>query len=69
MNADDFKALCVAPTCTLLDALARLDATARGILMVLAPDGTLARRSSKAISLHWKAPVNEWNWALKPAML
>ncbi len=43
MNAQQFNALCIDPTCTLRKALQRLDATARGILLVLRDDGTLAR--------------------------
>lgn len=43
MTAQPFKALCVDPTCTQREALLRLDATARGILLVLREDGTLAR--------------------------
>lgn len=43
MNVQQFKALCVDPMCSLREALQRLDATARGILLVLRDDGTLAR--------------------------
>ncbi len=43
MNSVDFRALCVQPDCTLHDALLRLDQTARGILLVLRANGTLAR--------------------------
>jgi len=43
MNAQQFQALCIKPDSTLRDALARLDATARGILMVVGEDGALLR--------------------------
>ncbi|MBK8073513.1 MAG: DegT/DnrJ/EryC1/StrS family aminotransferase [Ramlibacter sp.] len=43
MTADEFAALCVKPETTLRQALAALDATARGVLMVLQPDGRLRR--------------------------
>ncbi|HSV35308.1 MAG TPA: aminotransferase class I/II-fold pyridoxal phosphate-dependent enzyme [Ramlibacter sp.] len=43
MTADEFKALCVPPECTLHEALATLNSTARGILLVLHPDGRLRR--------------------------
>lgn len=43
MNRDEFKALWVAPACSLRAALQRLDATARGILLVVSGDGTLLR--------------------------
>ena len=39
MNQAEFNALCVAPSCTLRDALLRLDTTARGLLMVLSEAG------------------------------
>ena len=39
MTADQFAALCVPPTLSLHDALARLDATACGVLLVLQPEG------------------------------
>ena len=43
MTAEEFAALCVPPSCTLRQALATLDSTARGILLVLHPDGRLRR--------------------------
>ena len=43
MNQAEFNALCVAPSCTLRDALLRLDTTARGLLMVLSEAGQLVR--------------------------
>ena len=43
MTADEFKALCVPATITLREALATLDRTARGVLLVLHPDGRLRR--------------------------
>jgi dTDP-4-amino-4,6-dideoxygalactose transaminase len=43
MTAHQFAALCVPPTCTLREALARLDETARGVLLVTEPDGRLRR--------------------------
>ncbi|MFD0667633.1 aminotransferase class I/II-fold pyridoxal phosphate-dependent enzyme [Ramlibacter sp. MAHUQ-53] len=43
MTADQFAALCVPPTLSVRDALARLDATACGVLLVLRDDGTLLR--------------------------
>lgn len=43
MNALEFQALCVDPALTLHEALQRLDATARGILLVQGDEGTLAR--------------------------
>lgn len=43
MTADQFAALCVPPSLSLRDALARLDATACGVLLVLREDGTLLR--------------------------
>jgi dTDP-4-amino-4,6-dideoxygalactose transaminase len=43
MNSATFDALCVAPTTTLHAALARLDATAQGILLVTDADGVLLR--------------------------
>lgn len=43
MNQTEFNALCVAPSCTLRDALLRLDTTARGLLMVLSEEGQLVR--------------------------
>ncbi len=43
MNADEFKALCVQPQLTVRDALAALDASGRGVLMVLEADGSLRR--------------------------
>ncbi len=43
MTEHDFRELCITGDCTLLDALERLNRTARGALLVLAPDGTLRR--------------------------
>jgi len=43
MTAAEFAALCVPPTCTLRQATAALDSTARGVLLVLHPDGRLRR--------------------------
>ncbi|HSH92070.1 MAG TPA: aminotransferase class I/II-fold pyridoxal phosphate-dependent enzyme [Ramlibacter sp.] len=43
MTADEFKALCVPPACTLHQALATLNSTGHGILLVVRPDGTLLR--------------------------
>lgn len=43
MTQDQFAALCVAPTLSLREALARMDATACGVLLVLREDGTLLR--------------------------
>ncbi|MBA2964141.1 MULTISPECIES: DegT/DnrJ/EryC1/StrS family aminotransferase [Ramlibacter] len=43
MNAAEFRALCVPAACNVHDALQRLNETGRGILLVLAPDGTLRR--------------------------
>ena len=43
MNRQEFKALCVRPVCSLRDALQRLDATARGVLLVQGDDGVLLR--------------------------
>ncbi|HEY0885358.1 MAG TPA: aminotransferase class I/II-fold pyridoxal phosphate-dependent enzyme [Ramlibacter sp.] len=43
MTADEFKALCVPATTTLREALATLDRTARGVLLVVHPDGRLRR--------------------------
>jgi dTDP-4-amino-4,6-dideoxygalactose transaminase len=43
MNRQEFEALCVSPACTLREALQRLDATARGVLLVQDDDGVLLR--------------------------
>ena len=43
MTAEEFAKLCVPASCTLHDALATVDASGRGILLVLHPDGTLRR--------------------------
>jgi dTDP-4-amino-4,6-dideoxygalactose transaminase len=43
MNPHDFEALLVAPDTTLLQALARLDATAQGVLLVVDPSARLLR--------------------------
>ncbi|MEZ0308003.1 MAG: aminotransferase class I/II-fold pyridoxal phosphate-dependent enzyme [Ramlibacter sp.] len=43
MTADDFSALCVPASCTLIQALAALNSTGRGVLLVLHPDGRLRR--------------------------
>ena len=43
MNAGEFEALCVAQDCTLQQAREVLDRTARGVLLVRRPDGTLRR--------------------------
>ncbi len=43
MTADEFKALCVPATASLREALAALNQTARGVLLVLHDDGRLRR--------------------------
>lgn len=43
MNEQDFRALCVPGGCSIRDALAALDRSARGVLLVLRADGTLLR--------------------------
>lgn len=43
MNPSTFHALCVNPTCTIAQALQRLDDTARGFLLVLGADNRLLR--------------------------
>jgi len=43
MTAAEFEALCVPATITLREALATLNRTARGVLLVLHPDGRLRR--------------------------
>lgn len=43
MNRQEFEALCVSPACTLRQALQRLDATARGVLLVQDDHGVLLR--------------------------
>lgn len=43
MNQTEFNALCVAPSCTLREALLRLNTMARGFLMVLGEDRRLLR--------------------------
>ncbi|MDO8277637.1 MAG: DegT/DnrJ/EryC1/StrS family aminotransferase [Burkholderiaceae bacterium] len=43
MKPEEFQALCVPPECTLHAALARMNQVARGILLVLGPDGRLVR--------------------------
>ena len=43
MNRQEFEDLCVSPACTLREALQRLDATARGVLLVEGDDGVLLR--------------------------
>ncbi len=43
MTGEQFADLCVGPTCTLREALLALDRTARGVLLVLHPDGRLRR--------------------------
>lgn len=43
MTAQEFSALCVAATCTLHEALAAMNRSGRGILLVLHPDGRLLR--------------------------
>lgn len=43
MNREDFQALWVTPNSSLRDALKQLDATARGILLVVDGDGSLLR--------------------------
>jgi len=43
MTAGEFEALCVPATITLREALATLNRTARGVLLVLHPDGRLRR--------------------------
>jgi dTDP-4-amino-4,6-dideoxygalactose transaminase len=46
LNDQDFRALCVPTTCTIRQALDRLEQTARNILLVLHPDGRLRRTLS-----------------------
>jgi dTDP-4-amino-4,6-dideoxygalactose transaminase len=46
MNEQEFRALCVPASCTVHAALAALNSTARGILLVVAPDGRLLRTLS-----------------------
>lgn len=43
MNIQHFKAVCVRSSCTIREALLQLDATARGILLVLDAEGKLLR--------------------------
>lgn len=43
MNAAQFQALCVQPQVTLLEALRRLDSTARGVLLMVGAQGQLLR--------------------------
>jgi hypothetical protein len=43
VTAEEFAALCVPPTCTLREALAALNSSGRGVLLVLHPDGSLRR--------------------------
>ena len=43
MTEQEFRELCIAPDCTLHDALATLNRTARGALLVLEADGRLRR--------------------------
>ena len=43
MNEQDFRDLCIAPTCMLRNALERLNRTARGALLVVDGDGKLLR--------------------------
>jgi dTDP-4-amino-4,6-dideoxygalactose transaminase len=43
VTADEFASLCIPPSRTLREALAALDSTARGVLLVLHPDGRLRR--------------------------
>jgi dTDP-4-amino-4,6-dideoxygalactose transaminase len=43
MNQETFASLQIGPTASLREGLARLDATARGILLVCEPDGALLR--------------------------
>lgn len=43
MTAEEFSALCVPESCTLREALAALNSTGRGVLLVLHPDGRLRR--------------------------
>lgn len=43
MTAQDFRDLFIPPESTLREALARLNQTARGVLLVVNPDGTLLR--------------------------
>ena len=43
MTGDEFRALCVPATLTLHEALAALNRTARGVLLVLHDDGRLRR--------------------------
>jgi hypothetical protein len=43
MTGEEFRALCVPATLTLHETLAALNRTARGVLLVTRPDGTLGR--------------------------
>jgi dTDP-4-amino-4,6-dideoxygalactose transaminase len=43
MSPNDFQSLCVAPDCSLRDALERINQTGRGILLMLHSDGRLLR--------------------------
>lgn len=43
MITSEFQALCVLPNITLRDALIRMDLTARGMLLIVHPDGSLMR--------------------------
>ena len=43
MNSNEFELLCVNPEMSLRDALVRMDLAARGILLLIDKDGTLAR--------------------------
>jgi dTDP-4-amino-4,6-dideoxygalactose transaminase len=73
VTEQEFRALCIPPTCSLRDALERLNRTARGALLVLAADGTLQRTltdgdmrraaleqvpaSAPVAQLPWQAPL------------
>ena len=43
MNPSEFQALCVLPSCSLREALLRMDQSARGILLVIGAHGALLR--------------------------
>ncbi|MFN3440378.1 MAG: aminotransferase class I/II-fold pyridoxal phosphate-dependent enzyme [Acidovorax sp.] len=66
MNQAEFNALCVAPGCTLRDALLRLEATARGFLMVIGEADRLLRtltdgdlRRARLSGLEDETPVRD----------
>jgi dTDP-4-amino-4,6-dideoxygalactose transaminase len=66
MTEIDFRALCVAPSLSLHDALETLNRTARGLLLVVTDDGTLLRtitdgdlRRATLANLLASAPVSD----------